>query len=304
MLIKNLEYLVALAREQHFARAAAACDVTQPTLSAGIRQLEDEMGILIVARGQRYEGLTAEGERVLAWARRILDDVTSLTQEVSAMKQALAGRLRIGVIPTALPIIALFTTPFAKRHPNVTIDVRALSSIDIQRGLDAFELDAGFSYLDNEPLARVQTAPLYRERYIFVTPDDATLGGRSSLTWREAAGRPLCLLSPEMQNRRILDAHFKEAGAEPRTIVETNSIATLCSHVLTGAWSSVLPEAILYMMGSVPGTRVLNLVEPDVAHTMGLLVHDHAPLSPAASAFMSEASKVDASPVISGRVRQ
>lgn len=291
---KNLEYLVALAREQHFARAAAASDVTQPTLSAGIKQLEDEMGVLIVERGQRFERLTPDGERVLGWAQRILQDVESLTQEVSSMKDGLTGRLRVGAIPTALPVLSLFTTPFAERYPRVTIEIRSLTSIAIQRGLDAFDLDAGFSYLDNEPLAHVRSAPLFRERYVLITPQDGPLDQRDTITWREAAGTRLCLLTPDMQNRRIINGHFREAGVEPHPVVETDSIATLCSHIRSGTWSSVLPEAILFLIGSVPGTKTLRLTEPDAAHTMGVIVPDRDPLPPVTSAFFSVASEIDA----------
>ena len=74
MVIRQLAYLVALARERHFGRAAAACNVTQPTLSAGIRHLENELGVPLVERSQRFQGLTAEGERVLTWAQRIIAD--------------------------------------------------------------------------------------------------------------------------------------------------------------------------------------------------------------------------------------
>ncbi|HEX7121278.1 MAG TPA: LysR family transcriptional regulator [Gemmatimonadaceae bacterium] len=303
MQTKNLEYLVALAREQHFARAAAACDVTQPTLSAGIRQLEEELGVLLVARGQRFEGLTPEGQRVLAWAQRILNDMSGLAQEVSTMKGGLTGRLRIGAVPTALPVIALFTTPFARQYPDVVIDIRSLSSIEIQRGLDEFDLDVGFSYLDNEPLARVRTAPLFRERYILVSPSGGPFATRTSVTWREAASVPLCLLTSDMQNRRIIDSHFREVGSVPHVVVETNSMATLCSHVLSGAWSSVLPESILYMMGPLEGVHISALVEPAVAHTMGVLVPERQPLPPISDAFFSIARDVDITDVLGRRYR-
>ena len=102
MLLKHLQYLTALARERHFARAAAACQVTQPTLSAGIKQLEDQLGLLVVQRGQRFEGLTAEGERVLAWAQRITADAESLEQEASRLRRVLEGRLRIAAPMAAL----------------------------------------------------------------------------------------------------------------------------------------------------------------------------------------------------------
>src|SRR6201992_3794885 len=116
VIVRYLEYLVALARERHFARAAAACNVTQPALSAGIKQLEESLGVLIVERRQRFVGFTPEGERVLAWAQRALADYTGLTQELSELKLSLAGQIRIGAIPVALPALALLTTPFAAIH--------------------------------------------------------------------------------------------------------------------------------------------------------------------------------------------
>src|SRR5882672_2374852 len=121
MIFKNLQYLAALAHEQHFARAAARCGVTQPTLSAGIKLLEEELGILVVQRGQRFQGFTPEGAQVLEWAHRILADCESLQQEVSLMKAGLTGRLRIGAIPVTLPIVSLLTGPFAQQFPQVTI---------------------------------------------------------------------------------------------------------------------------------------------------------------------------------------
>jgi DNA-binding transcriptional LysR family regulator len=165
MILRHLEYLVALAREAHFGRAATACGVTQPTLSAAIRELEAELDVLIVERGRRFRGLTAEGERVVEWARRILSDRDALRQEVGSARQGLAGNLVLGVIPTALAVVGLLISSFQRDHPRVRIKVLSSSSIEIQRGLDIFDLDAGVSYLDNEPLLRVGTLPLYSERY-------------------------------------------------------------------------------------------------------------------------------------------
>jgi DNA-binding transcriptional LysR family regulator len=181
------------------------CGVTQPTLSAAVRELEAELDVLIVERGQRFRSLTAEGERVVEWARRILADRDALRQEVGSARQGLAGRLVLGVIPTALASIGLMISPFQQDHPRVRIKVLSLSSIEIQQGLDNFDLDAGISYLDNEPLLRVRTLPLYRERYFLVTSDRALFRRRDSVTWAEAADVPLCLLTADMQNRRIID---------------------------------------------------------------------------------------------------
>jgi len=103
--IDKLEFLLALAREQHFGRAAEACGVTQPTLSAGVKQLEHSFGVLLVNRGSRFQDFTPEGERVLAWAQRVLVDYGSLQQELSEMREGLVGQLRIGAIPVTLPIV-------------------------------------------------------------------------------------------------------------------------------------------------------------------------------------------------------
>jgi DNA-binding transcriptional LysR family regulator len=132
MIIRHLQYLSALARERHFARAAGVCNVTQSTLSAGIKQLEESLGVLIVERGQRYIGLTEEGERVLAWAQRVLVDYGGLQQELSEMREGMVGRLRIGAIPVTLPIVPLLTVPFSQHHQRTDIVVTSQTSIHVR----------------------------------------------------------------------------------------------------------------------------------------------------------------------------
>jgi DNA-binding transcriptional LysR family regulator len=101
-MIDKLEMLIALAREEHFGRAAESLGLTQPTLSSGIKQLEGALGVQLVWRGSRYSGLTPEGQRTLEWARRIVGDARTLREEMRAVKTGLAGNLRLAVIPTAL----------------------------------------------------------------------------------------------------------------------------------------------------------------------------------------------------------
>jgi DNA-binding transcriptional LysR family regulator len=281
MLLKQLQYLAALAREKHFARAAAECDVTQPTLSAGIKQLEETFGVLIVERGQRFRSLTPEGERVLDWALRVLSEYESLSQELSSMRKGLTGRLRIGAIPTTLPITSLLTTPFSKLHPGVTITILSKTSIEIQRALEDFEIDAGLTYLDNEPLSRVRTVPLYQEHYLLFTPRGGAFADRNEITWREAASLPLCLLTPDMQNRRIIDGHFREAGVHPDAIIETNSTITLYSHLRSGEFSTILPQTIVHLIGEIAEVRAIPLIEPTAVHTIGLIAPERDPLPPA-----------------------
>jgi len=293
MILRHLEYLVALARERHFGCAAVACGVTQPTLSAAIRELEGELDVLIVERGRRFGGLTAEGERVVEWARRILSDRDALRQEVGSAKQGLAGRLVLGVIPTALATVGLLISPFQRNHPRVGIKVLSLSSIEIQRGLDTFDLDAGISYLDNEPVQRVGTLPLYRERYFLVTGDRSVFRRRDSVTWAEAADLPLCLLTADMQNRRIINGVFHEAKRAPTPLVETNSILALYAQVRSKGMATVLTQASLYLLGMPRWLRAFPLVAPAARRTIGLVYPDREPQRPVARAFVEGTRRLD-----------
>ena len=285
--LRQLRYLTALARERHFARAAESCHVSQPTLSARIRQLEDELGVAIVRRGQRYEGLTPEGERVLAWARRIISDCDALIQEASSQVTELTGTLSIGVIPSALPLVPLLTRIFLQRYPAVFIEALSLSSIEIQRQLDAYSIDGGITYLDNEPLRNVRRLPLYSEGYVLFTPVSGPLGKRESVTWNEAAETPLCLLTPEMQNRRIIDEIFQGVGSTPTPEIETNSMITLYAHVRSGRWSSVMPQAMVDVLGVPEGLAAVPLVEPVIHHDIGLVISDRDPPTPMARALLA-----------------
>ena len=282
MVIRQLEYLVALAREKHFGRAADACHVTQPTLSAAIRQLEDDLGAPIVERGHRYVGLTPQGRLALEHAHRILAEATGMRREIEELDKGLSGQLRLGAIPTALPIVSHLTAPFMARYPRVTVTVLSLTSQDIQRRLEAFELDVGLTYLDNEPLDHVKAKPIYEEEYVFLTPDPGPFADRRTMSWKEAAAAPLCLLTPEMQNRRIVDGIFRSVGAKPKPSIETNSIFNLVSHASAGAGSSIVPKQLLRFFGELHNMRAVDLVEPMARRTIGLIMTDREPLAPLA----------------------
>src|SRR6476660_9904363 len=223
-LLEKLAFMLALAREKHFGRAADSCGVTQPTLSAGVKQLEESFGVLLVNRGSRFQGFTAEGERVLDWARRIVGDTRAMRQEVLALKHGLAGKLRLAAIPTALAMVETLTTPFRACHPEVQFTVLSRTSLEILTHLENLEIDAGLTYLDNEPLGRVTAVPLYRERYRLLVAADTPLGNRETVTWAEAAQVPLCLLTPDMQNRRIIERLLRESGGDPRITIESDSM--------------------------------------------------------------------------------
>ncbi|MEA2873786.1 MAG: hypothetical protein QOH67_3762 [Hyphomicrobiales bacterium] len=291
-MIDKLEFLLALARERHFGRAAEACGVTQPTLSAGVKQIEEQMGVLLVNRGSRFQSFTPEGEKVLDWARRIVGDTRAMRAEVNALRHGLTGRLRIAAIPTALAMIASLTTPFRQRHPNVRFTIQSSTSIEVLHQLENLEIDAGVTYLDNEPLGRVSAVPLYRERYRLVTSSDAPLGDRDSVTWAEVAQVPLCLLTPNMQNRRIIEGLLRSAGGNPQPTLESNSMIVLFAHVRTGSWASVMPAKLAETLGLTETIRAIPITEPEAVHTIGLVVPSREPMTPLNVALVAEAKRL------------
>ena len=292
MIIRQLVYLDALARERHFRKAAEACHVSQPTLSAAIAQLEAELGVLIVERGRRFQGFTREGEVVLGHARRILAEADLLKESIAELTQGVSGRVRLGAIPTALPMVAHITAPFSARYPGVSLTVLSLTSAEIQSRIDAFDLDVGLTYLDNEPLERVISKPVYQESYVLLTREDGPLAGRESISWADAGAQKLCLLTPDMQNRRIVDGIFRSVGVSPRPAIETNSIFNLCSHAGIEGVSSIVSTQLLEFFGVPLGTMALPLVEPVAQRTIGLIVADRQPFAPLARNLLAMSQPV------------
>jgi DNA-binding transcriptional LysR family regulator len=292
--IDKLEFLLALARERHFGRAAEACGVTQPTLSAGVKQLEESFGVLLVKRGSRFQGFTPEGDRVLDWARRIVGDTRAMRQEVYALQHGLAGRLRLAVIPAALAMVERLTTPFRARHPDVQFTILSRTSIEILGLLENLEIDAGLTYLDNEPLGRVTTVPLYTEHYRLLVAADTPLADQQSVTWAEVAQVPLCLLTPDMQNRRIIEQLLRDTGQTPNITLESDSMILLYSHVRTGRWASVMPALLATSLGLTDNKvlRAIPIVEPEAMHSIGLVAPVREPMTPLTAALVAEARRV------------
>ena len=283
--IRQFRYLASLARERHFARAAEACGVAQPTLSAALRQLEDELGVPIVERGNRFKAFTPEGERVLAWAQRILADCEALTDDLATRSRKLSGKLRLGVIPTALADTAVVIRAFHEAHPHAGVVVRSLNSIEIQRGLEEFDLHAGITFLDNEPLTAVRTQHIVTQELVILARADAEIAAKGQLRWAEAAELPLCLLTPDMQHRRIVDAAFATAGATPRPILESNSILLLIAQVREAGYFAVAPRGLLAKIGVTEGLAILPLVEPLIRRSIGLAVPDRELMAPLTEAL-------------------
>ncbi|MCM2396295.1 LysR family transcriptional regulator [Rhizobium sp. S95] len=291
-MIDKLEFFIALARAQHFGRAAEECGITQPTLSAAIRQLEDQLGVMLVQRGSRYQGLTPEGQRVLEWARRIVGDARTMREEMRAARRGLAGHIRIAVVPTALSMVPRITEPFQAKHPDVTFSILSRTSLQVLSLLENLEIDAGITYLDNEPLGRVTSVPLYSERYHLITAAGTPLSDREKVTWRDMADLRLCLLTADMQNRRIINQHMAEAGVTPHPTLESNSMIVLFAHIRTGKWASIMPRNVAESFGFPEEIRMIPIGEPEAEHSVGLVAQYREPFTPLVSALLHEAGRL------------
>jgi len=269
--LRDLKFLNALARHKHFAKAAQECGVSQPAFSMRIKTLEQRLDTTIVRRGNRYEGLTAEGEAILRHARRILDDVKYLEQELLAARGQITGTLALGVVPTAAAYAARLAIHLRHTYPGIVARIETESSLVIQQRIEDGTIDAGITYTDTVSRDVLTVRPLYKERYILLAPRSFLPAAGKSITWAEAAELPLSLLEPGMQNRRILDRTFAEVGAQPVVISETSALTTSMVMACEGMAATVVPDVLLDALGELHGTVALPLVEPELTKSMCLV---------------------------------
>lgn len=277
-LLASLRYLVALNEHRHFARAAEACHITQPALSNALRALEKEFGTPIVQRGHVYGGLTPEGERVLATAQRMLREHALLLQELHSSANSPQGSLNLGVVPTAVPVAARFAAQLQAHWPGIHVVLRSMNSQEIETGLDSLSLDLGLGFTERlkKRGGKFTALPQYNEHYFLVRQRagrrrTAPLQLGEPMAWRDAAALPLCLLTPDMHNRSVVDAAFAKAGKPVQPVIETNSILTLALSVVAGRVSSVLPGALVGAVRSYGGLEALPLVQPEVTTAVGFI---------------------------------
>lgn len=294
MFLRQFQYLITLSEEKNFGRAATRCNVSQPSLSSAIKQLEQELGIPIVLRHQRFGGFTEEGARVLEWGKRILADRDALLEELALMHRNLEGRIRIGAMPMSSPVLPVIDRLFFMRYPGVQIETRFIGLDVMIDGLTNSHLDVGVTYLDEKPLGRLKTLPLYEETFGLLIPDKGWADNRTSMTWSEAAGMPLCLLSPSTHERQTIDKAFAKHGAVPKPRVESESILNLAFHVMQGDLATVIPTHFTHFIGPFPRTKLILLDKPRLNQKVGLVWVEGSPMRPMTKAMvelMKEAIK-------------
>ena len=296
-LLSSLRYLVALNEHRHFGRAARACHITQPALSNALRALEAEFQVVIVKRDRAFAGFTPEGERVLASAQRMLHEHAILQQELGSQTDLPQGALRIGAVPTAMPIVARFAALLQARHPGIRPAVLSMSSNELEQGLADLSIDLALGYTDRMGLrdTRLSAWPQYTEHYFLLRraaePHPQGLQQGPSISWQTAGSLPLCLLTPDMYNRTIVDAAFAAAGIWVQPAIETNSILTLAHSVLAGSVCSVMPGALVGAVRAYGELEALPLVSPEVQTPIGFMSHAAARPSRALQAALTLAQE-------------
>ncbi|RYX88653.1 MAG: LysR family transcriptional regulator [Comamonadaceae bacterium] len=276
-LLASMRYLVALNEHRHFGRAALACHITQPALSNAMKALEQEFKVVIVKRARSYAGLTPEGERVLATAQRMLHEHNLLAQELGSEAHKPRGPLRVGAVPTAMPILARFAAMLQAKHPGIVPAVLSSSSAELETGLENLSLDLALGYTERMKLrgTQLRALPQYTEHYFLLRrakkPNARGLQIGPKVKWKDAAKHPMVMLTPEMHNRTIIDSAFVTAGTPIKPAIETNSILTLALSVVAGEVCSVMPGALV---GAVRGYRELEalpLTAPEVRTPIGFM---------------------------------
>ncbi|GAB4184890.1 MAG: LysR family transcriptional regulator [Thalassobaculales bacterium] len=291
MHIRDCRLLIALAEHRHFARAAAACNISQPAFSARIQALEQALGVRLVERGSRFERFTAEGERALGWFRQIVALADGMEQALAGRDGTVSGRLRLAVIPTQLPVAGELVCLLQARHPGIeaTVVSRAANAIDM--AIARFEIDAGLTYVDTARSRDMRLEALYDEHLVLVAPAGLVGGGRDPVAWAEAARLPLALLTPDMQNRRIIDAAFQGVGARPRLRFEGDTFTALMGAVRLGDTATILPHDHAAMFAADPGLVLRPLVAPEVRSPVGLAAARREPELPVVAALFDTARR-------------
>ncbi len=298
VIVRKLEYLVALAKERHFARAAAACHVSQPTLSAAMQQLEIELGVQIVKRGRRFEGFTDAGELVLAWAHRMTNESARLREKLAEQRGSFAGTLRIGVLPSTIPLMRIFTVPFQQRYPNMNLRVTMHDAFEIQHAIEECSLDVGITYLDKNSRHYSRSHVLYTEEYELLIRRGTRFSGKSSLPWDAVKELPLCLLIPDT---RIFGAEESEILNEALTKtphIVSSAIWLVMDHVRSGQWASVLPRPVRIMIAGDKELEAIPLLKSGVSKSgpqpsVGIVLPHLEPRSPQAEAFFDTATSAE-----------
>ncbi|AZF07420.1 LysR family transcriptional regulator [Pseudomonas sp. R5-89-07] len=289
--IKQLKFLIALEQTRHFGQAAARCHITQPTLSMRLRNLEDELGLELVTRGQRFEGFTEAGERVLAWARTLLAAHDGLFAEAAACRGQLVGNLRLGLVPLSGFNPISYIQGLSHTFPELKFSLTSMSSDKIIEALGTNQLDLGVCYLDHlNPnyldffeLGQTRVGLLYDTRHFHFE------GGEMS--WEDAAALPLGMISTGMHYRKSIDLSFRSRGLDPQPILESDSTYQLFQAIHEGFCCAIMPLDSA-LESPIENLAFIQLPDASVLAPLGMVMRKTEPRSAIAEKCFAHAREL------------
>jgi LysR family hydrogen peroxide-inducible transcriptional activator len=269
MTLRDLEYLVALAETRHFGRAAERCHVSQPTLSAQVRKLEDTLGVALVERRPRRVGLTAAGTAVVERARRMLRDADDIRVVARASQDPLAGALKVGLIPTLGPYLLPRVAPrIAKALPKLQLMLHEYKTAPLVERTLAGDLDLAVLALPAETKGLV-TRELFAEPFLVAMPERHPLAARKRVRVEDLEHRRLLLLEEGHCLRDQALAVCAHAGTEDQDFRAT-SLETLRQMVASGQGVTLLPRlAAEGPFAAAGGLAVRPFVPPSPSRVIG-----------------------------------
>lgn len=283
--LRDLECLIALARHQHFAKAAQHCGLSQPAFSMRIRALEDRLDTRIVKRGNRFQGFTPEGEAVLEHAKTIIGQVRAMEQDMRRASGVIQGSLTLGVIPTAAAYAAQLAQRLKAQHTGIQTRIETANSFAVQQGVDNGSFDAGLTYTDDVSDS-LTARPLYDESYVLLVPPSLMDAHMSEITWTKAAALPLVLLERDMRNRRIIDAVFRDLAVQPDVVAETDGFSAALTMTVAGMGATVIPRGMWQALAPVGTIQAIPLTEPVLEKNIALVLRKTGSVVPTANALV------------------
>ncbi|MDD1151652.1 LysR family transcriptional regulator [Pseudomonas sp. TNT2022 ID357] len=289
--IKQLKFLIALEQTRHFGQAAARCHITQPTLSMRLRNLEDELDLILVTRGQRFEGFTEAGERVLAWAKTLLAAHDGLFAEAAACRGQLVGNLRLGLVPLSGFNPISYVQKLSASFPELKFSLSSASSDRIIEDIGNNQLDLGVCYLDHVnpnyldffEIGETRVGLLYDTRHFQFQG--------SEMSWEDAAELPLGMLSTGMHYRKSIDLSFRSRGLNPTPILESDSTYQLFQAIHEGFCCSIMPLDS-GLDSPIDNLAFIQLPDASVLAPLGLVMRKTEPRSAIAEKCFAEARKL------------
>ena len=296
MELRQLRYLVALAEELNFTRAAANEHVAQPALSQQIRRLEDEIGLALVERTTRQVTLTAAGELLVVRARRVLSELESAHTELQGLRGMDVGHVTIGAMHTMGPVdLSLVLAQFSERHPNVELTVREASSEELAEMLRVDEIDLAFlSVTERVEAHGLGLTQLVSEELVVLLPPGHRLAGRPQVRMAELAEERFISFREGARLRELQAAAGRQAGFEPRVRLETNESRRVRRLVARGLGVAILPRSDAE--DPADDIVVAPLVEPSLRRDITLAWREGRRHAPAAAAFLELARETYAAP--------